>query len=82
MILNGILLLVPARIGSAEAIRLGVAALVGMTPAQGAAYALVRRARELVWLAPGFVVLLKHHLIDVSHLKLERLELSEGEVRP
>ncbi len=82
MILNGILLFIPARIGSAEGIRLGVAALVGMTPAQGAAYALVRRARELLWLAPGFVVLLKHHLIDVAHLKLERLELSEGEAQP
>ncbi len=82
MILNGILLFIPARIGSAEGIRLGVAALVGLTPAQGAAYALVRRARELLWLAPGFIVLLKHHLIDVSHLSLEPLGLSEEEARP
>jgi uncharacterized protein (TIRG00374 family) len=82
MILNGILLFIPARIGSAEAIRLGVAALVGLTPAQGAAYALVRRARELLWLAPGGVVLLKHHLIDVAHLRLERLEPSGREARP
>jgi hypothetical protein len=82
MILNGILLFIPARIGSAEAIRLGVAALVGLTPAQGAAYALVRRARELLWLAPGAVVLLKHHLIDVAHLRLERLGPSGRQARP
>ncbi len=82
MILNGILLFIPARVGSAEAIRLGVAALVGLTPAQGAAYALVRRARELLWLVPGAVVLLKHHLIDVAHLRLERLEPSGREARP
>ncbi len=81
MILNGILLFIPARIGSAEGIRLGVAALVGLTPAQGAAYALVRRARELLWLAPGFVVLLKHHLIDVAHLSLDRLAVPEEEAQ-
>ena len=73
MILNSILLFIPARIGSAEGIRMAVAAVVGLTPAQGAAYALVRRAREIVWLLPGFVILLKHHLVDVAHLRLQPL---------
>lgn len=77
MILNSILLFIPGKIGSAEGIRLGVAALVGLTPAQGAAYALVRRARELIWLTPGIVLLLKHHLIDVGQMRLEKLDLSE-----
>jgi uncharacterized protein (TIRG00374 family) len=77
MILNSILLVIPGKIGSAEGIRLGVAALVGLTPAQGAAYALVRRARELIWLTPGIVLLLKHHLIDVGQMRLEKLDLSE-----
>ena len=77
MILNSILFFIPGKIGSAEGIRLGVAALVGLAPAQGAAYALVRRARELIWLTPGIVVLLKHHLVDLGHLRMEKLDLSE-----
>ena len=48
-----------------------------MTPAQGAAYALVRRAREIVWLLPGLVILLKHHLVDVAHLRLQALPAGE-----
>jgi uncharacterized protein (TIRG00374 family) len=77
MILNSILLFIPAKIGSAEGIRVAVAAVVGLTPAQGAAYALVRRAREIVWLIPGFVILLKHHLFDVSHLRFQPLPTEE-----
>jgi hypothetical protein len=77
MILNSILLFIPAKIGSAEGVRMAVAAVIGLTPAQGAAYALVRRAREIVWLIPGFVILLKHHLIDVSHLRLQALPAEE-----
>jgi hypothetical protein len=77
MILNSVLLFIPAKIGSAEGVRVGVATLVGLTAAQGAAYALVRRARELLWLAPGAVILLKRHLLDVGHMRLEPLELQE-----
>lgn len=76
MIFNSMLLFIPARIGSAEGVRVGVYALVGLTAAQGAAWALVRRARELLWLVPGIIVLLKHHLIDVGRLRLEKLDLS------
>jgi len=77
MILNSILFFIPAKLGSAEGVRVGVATLVGLTPAQGAAYALVRRARELLWLAPGIVVLLKHHVLDVGHLRLESMSLED-----
>ena len=56
---------------------MAVAAVVGMTPAQGAAYALVRRRREIVWLLPGLVILLKHHLVDVAHLRLQALPAGE-----
>jgi len=66
MILNTLLLFVPARIGTAEGIRAGVTILVGLTPAQGVAYSLVRRARELLWVTPGAVVLLKHHLLGAG----------------
>jgi hypothetical protein len=77
MILNSVLIFVPAKIGSAEGVRVAVTTLVGLTAAQGAAYALVRRARELLWLAPGVVVLLKRHVLDVGHMRLEPVELEE-----
>ncbi|HVQ54667.1 MAG TPA: lysylphosphatidylglycerol synthase domain-containing protein [Thermoanaerobaculia bacterium] len=66
MVLNNILLFIPGRVGSAEGVRIGVYALVGMTAAQGTAYALVRRGRELLWLVPGFVVLLRRHVLGVG----------------
>jgi uncharacterized protein (TIRG00374 family) len=77
MILNSVLIFIPAKIGSAEGIRVAVAAVLGLTPAQGAAYALVRRAREIIWVIPGFVILLKHHLVDVAHLRLQALPAEE-----
>ncbi len=70
MVLNNILLFIPGRIGSAEGVRVGVYALVGLGAAQGTAYALVRRGRELLWLVPGFVVLLRHHLLGPGHMRL------------
>ncbi len=53
MALNNMLLWVPARAGSAEGVRVAVFLLLGMPAAQGAAYGLVRRGRELLWLLPG-----------------------------
>jgi uncharacterized protein (TIRG00374 family) len=41
MTLNSLLLFIPARIGSAEGVRVGVFLLIGLTAAQGAAYGLV-----------------------------------------
>ncbi len=81
MVLNNILLFIPGRIGSAEGVRIGVYALVGLTTAQGAAYALVRRGRELVWLVPGFVVLLRRHVLGIGHWRLTETKLSEGTTR-
>jgi uncharacterized membrane protein YbhN (UPF0104 family) len=81
MVLNNILLFIPGRVGSAEGVRIGVYALVGLAPAQGAAYALVRRGRELLWLVPGFVVLLRRHVLGVGHMHLPEVELSEGGAR-
>ncbi len=49
--------------------------------AQGTAYALVRRGRELAWLVPGFVVLLKRHVFGVGPMKLSEVELSEEAAR-
>jgi uncharacterized protein (TIRG00374 family) len=81
MVLNNILLFIPGRLGSAEGVRIGVYALVGLTAAQGAAYALVRRGRELVWLVPGFVVLLRRHVLGAGHWRLPESELRQGAAR-
>ena len=70
MLINTVLFFVPARIGTAEGVRTALWVLVGFTAAQGIAYGLVRRARELVWLAPGMVVLLKRHVLDIRHLHI------------
>jgi hypothetical protein len=70
MLVNSVLFFIPARIGTAEGVRTALWVLVGFTAAQGIAYGLVRRARELLWLAPGMVVLLKRHVLDIRHLHL------------
>ena len=81
MVLNNILLFIPGRVGSAEGVRIGVYALVGLTAAQGTAYALVRRGRELAWLVPGFVVLLRRHVLGPGHMRLPEVEISEETAR-
>ena len=70
MLVNTVLFFVPGRIGTAEGVRTALWVLVGFSAAQGIAYGLVRRARELLWLAPGMVVLLKRHVLDIRHLHL------------
>ncbi len=72
MILNSLLVFVPGRIGIAEGVRVGVFVLLGLPAAQGVAYGLVRRGRELIWIVPGLVVLLKRY-----GGRLGRLGLSE-----
>jgi uncharacterized protein (TIRG00374 family) len=70
MLVNSVLFFIPARIGTAEGVRTALWVLVGFTAAEGIAYGLVRRARELLWLAPGMVVLLKRHVLDIRRLHL------------
>jgi uncharacterized membrane protein YbhN (UPF0104 family) len=62
MAFNMLFVFVPARLGSAEGVRVGVFLLVGLPAAEGVAYGVIRRARELAWLLPGLVVLWKRHL--------------------
>jgi uncharacterized membrane protein YbhN (UPF0104 family) len=62
MTFNMLFVFVPARLGSAEGVRAGVFLLVGLPAAEGVAYGVIRRARELAWLLPGLVVLWKRHL--------------------
>ena len=62
MAFNMLFVFVPARLGSAEGVRAGVFLLVGLPAAEGVAYGVIRRARELTWLLPGLVVLWKRHL--------------------
>jgi uncharacterized protein (TIRG00374 family) len=59
---NIVFAFVPARLGSAEGVRVGVFMLVGLPAAQGVAYGAIRRARELAWILPGLVILWKRHL--------------------
>lgn len=62
MTLNSLLSFVPGRVGSAEGVRVGVFVLLGLPAAQGVTYGIVRRGRELLWIVPGLVVLLKRHV--------------------
>jgi uncharacterized protein (TIRG00374 family) len=80
--LNNVALFVPARLGIAEGVRVGVFLLLGLSAAQGAAYGVARRARELIWLIPGVVVLLKHHLLDLRHMHLSQMRLDEEDAAP
>ncbi|MGE5413003.1 MAG: hypothetical protein ACM3NW_02425, partial [Syntrophomonadaceae bacterium] len=50
--------------------------------AQGTAYALVRRGRELHWLVPGFVVLLKRHVLEGGRLRVSDAEATSLGDRP
>jgi uncharacterized membrane protein YbhN (UPF0104 family) len=61
MTLNTLFLFIPGRVGSAEGVRAGVFLLLGLPAAQGVAYGIVRRGRELIWFVPGLFVLLKRH---------------------
>jgi glycosyltransferase 2 family protein len=70
MILNSLLVFVPGRVGTAEGVRVGVFMVLGLPAAQGAAYGLVRRGRELIWITPGLVVLLKRYGARLSRLGL------------
>ncbi|MEO8432298.1 MAG: 4-hydroxy-3-methylbut-2-enyl diphosphate reductase [Acidobacteriota bacterium] len=57
MTLNNLFLFIPGRVGSAEGVRVGVFLLLGLPAAPGAAYGLLRRAREIAWTLPGLVLL-------------------------
>ncbi len=65
MLLNNLFLFVPARVGTAESIRTGVLALLGLPASIGVAWGLVRRGRELLWVGPG-LALLGHHATEGS----------------
>ncbi len=73
MVCNTVLLFVPGRVGSAEGVRVGVFVLLGLPAAQGVAYGLVRRARELVWVLPGFLILLKRQVGGLRRVRLPEM---------
>ena len=62
MVLNNAFLFVPGKLGGAEGVRTGVAVLVGLSAAQGVAFSLIRRTREVLWVLPGWVLLVREHL--------------------
>jgi Lysylphosphatidylglycerol synthase TM region len=77
------LLFIPARVGGAEGARTAIGILLGLTAAQGVAYGLVRRARELVWTLPGLAVLLSASWRARGKRDSRRVaDFANGEVRP
>jgi uncharacterized protein (TIRG00374 family) len=83
MVLTTLLLFVPGRVGGAEGARAGVCVLLGLTAAQGVAYGLVRRAREIVWLLPGLAVILVRSWRTRGGRGQGRVAaLANGEARP
>jgi uncharacterized membrane protein YbhN (UPF0104 family) len=62
MVAGNMLLFMPGRVGSAEGSRVAVFVLLGLSAAQGVAYGLVRRARELIWVGIGGLLLLERHV--------------------
>src|SRR5512134_1877050 len=82
MLLNNIFLFVPGRVGTAEGVRAGVFALLGMSVPTGVAYGLVRRAREILWIIPGLVLLGRHPIaIPAHHAMAERKLAGSGHSR-
>jgi len=77
MILNNLIFFIPGRVGSAEGVRVGLFLLFGLPAAQGVAYSLVRRGREVLWLIPGFLVLLA-----TQGRKIEQSELPHPSQEP
>ncbi len=69
MALNNMLLFIPGRVGSAEGVRAAVFVVLGMPAAQGLAYGLVRRGREIAWTLPGFAVLARTHAPDLREAR-------------
>ena len=57
MTINNLFLFVPGRVGTAEGVRVGIFVLLWLPAAQGAAYSVLRRGRELLWTLPGLVFL-------------------------
>jgi hypothetical protein len=77
------LLFLPGRIGGAEGARTGICILLGLTPAQGVAFGLARRAREVAWAVPGLVVILARTLRrGEGERKAPAPKLARGEARP
>ena len=55
--IDGILFVIPAKIGTQEGGKVLIFTLLGLPPAQGLAFGLLRRVRELAWAAVGLTLL-------------------------
>jgi len=80
MTINNVFLFVPGRIGTAEGVRVGIFVLLGLPAAQGAAYSVLRRGRELLWTLPGLGVLASG--LRSSVVGAEPVALPAREARP
>jgi len=77
MVLNNAILFIPGKLGGAEGIRTAICVLVGMTAAQGAAYSLFKRTREVLWVLPGWVLLVRDRLRGDHPLAREEEEVGK-----
>ena len=55
--INGVLFFIPAKLGTQEGGKVLIFTLLGLTPAQGLDFGLLRRVRELAWAAVGLTLL-------------------------
>lgn len=55
-IVDGVLFMVPAKIGTQEAGKTAIFTGLGMLPSQGFAFGVIRHIRELVWAGLGFLI--------------------------
>ena len=78
MVLGNAVLFVPGKLGGADGIRTGLFVLIGLSASQGAAYSLVRRTRELVWVLPGWALFLRERLRRDGALRSARPWESPG----
>ena len=59
-VIDAMMFMVPATIGTQEAGKAAIFAGLGLAPSAGFTLAIIRHARELVWAAAGFALFAAH----------------------
>lgn len=67
LFINNVSFFVPARVGIIEGGRVVLFAALGYSESAGLAYAFLRRLRELLWIAPGLIILLLRKKSKLAH---------------
>lgn len=77
-VIDGLLFMVPAKMGTQEAGKTAIFALLGMPPQSGLAFGVTRHIRELVW-ASGGLGWYSHHLRRHPRVRTVIMKHEEGE---